>query len=154
MTLFTILILFLSLSVFESCSLFSGNYEGMEFTTDSIFHELYDSQGNFIDDMGYYFLEAESTDDSLLLRMRFPAYRNEYVFNLPYDNYTEICLCMTNDSLWYTASSAAGNGVIIVDQYPDSLFNELRGNFHCELVNTADESDTLRIESGAFVFIF
>lgn len=107
-----------------------------------------------IDEMGYYFLEAENTEDSIIMRMRFPAYMNEYVFNLPYDNYTEICLCRISDSTRYTASSVSGNGVIIIDQYPDSLFNELRGNFHGVLVNVDDDADSITVESGAFVYIF
>lgn len=126
----------------------------MEFTADSIHYELYDKQGNFIDDRGYYFLEAESESDSILIRLRFPAYQNNYVFNLPYDDFTRIDVHMNKEGKTYTVSTAFGNAVIVVDQYPDSLFNELRGNYNGVLINDEDFSDTMIIEDGSFTYIF
>ena len=107
----------------------------MEFTADSVHYTLYDNQGNFIDDRGYYFLEAESESESIIVRLRFPAYQSTYVFNLPYDDFTQIDIHLRKQDKTYSVSSAFGSAVIVVDQYPDSLFNELRGNYHGMLIN-------------------
>ncbi len=149
-----LLIIFsIMLLAFIGCDLSSDNYEGIEYEIGGEQMELRYNTMNYID-YNYYHLEATDKDETMLIKIIFPANDIINVFDIPYDQDTRINYHDLETGYIYSASAYGGNGLIMIDSSADSLFNELSGTFECDMVNVADETDTLTIINGYFVYIF
>lgn len=147
------LILSVFILIFSACNLSQTGYEGIEFMADSVYNDLRYNTLNTIAS-GYYQLEATDSTESKLFTIIFPAYDIPDIYSIPYDAYTEIRYYDISNNLIYRASSAAGSGMIIKENAPDSVFNQLSGTFEGELININDNSDTLHVNEGYFLFLF
>lgn len=139
---------------FSSCSLFSTNYEYARFTESSVEYTLEFETKNYIDEGGYYCLNAQDSINTLQIVIIIPSDEYLSTIYIPYDNYSEIRIYRKSEGKIYSASSVTGFAQINIEEHPDSTFNQLSGTFSGELVNIDDESDTLKINSGYFLYMF
>ncbi|MEO0280893.1 MAG: hypothetical protein ABIN39_02450 [candidate division WOR-3 bacterium] len=149
-----ILILYSSLINFSSCSFFSGaSYEYIRFISekDSLDFEK-NCKGQ--KDFGYYYLYAENYDGSINITISFPETTRFNFIYIPYDYNTFIMVNFKNLNKIYKCSSFIGSGKIYLESVPDSFFSQLSGSFEGILLNTQDHSESLRIDSGEFLFYF
>lgn len=147
------LIMCLLVLTFSSCNLSKTGYEGIEFVSDSIYHDLRNNTHNVISS-GYYQLEAADSAETVIFTLIFPAYDMSDIYSIPFDAYTEIRYYNAGSNELYRASSAEGSGMIIVETEPDSAFNQLTGTFEAVMVNINDDADTMHVTEGYFLFLF
>ncbi len=147
-----LIIISITILIFIGCDLSSEGYEGIECEINGEQIELRHNAINYIEH-NYYHLESTDKDETLLITIIFPANNVINVFNIPYEltqiNYHDL---ETGDI--YSASAYGGNGYIMIDSSADSLFNELSGTFKCDMLSVEDETDTLTIINGYFIFVF
>ncbi len=148
-----LIIISVSILTFINCDLSSENYEGIEYEIGGEQMELRYNTMNYID-YNYYHLEATDKDETILIKIIFPANDIINVFDIPYDQDTRINYHDLETGNIYSASAYGGNGLIMIDSSTDSLFNELSGTFECDMINVENEADTLTIINGYFVFVF
>lgn len=150
--IFLTIILVIS-SFFINCEFSTENYEGIEYEINGEQIELRYNTMNYID-YNYYHLEATDKDETILIKIIFPANDLINVFDIPYDQDTRINYHDLETGNIYSASAYGGNGLIMIDTSADSLFNELSGTFECNMINVEDKADTITIINGSFIFVF
>lgn len=149
----TVLIISAFILIFNSCNLSQTGYEGIEYMADSVYYNLRYNTLNTITS-GYYQMEATDSSESILFTIIFPAYDINDIYSIPYDANTEIRYYDIDNNTVYRASSSEGSGMIIKETEPDSVFNQLSGTFEGRLINMNDETDTLFVSEGYFLFLF
>lgn len=137
-----------------NCFLNSGRYEYVRFSTGSIEYYLDAKTNNYLDETGYYSMHAEDSSGRWSVDIVLPEEPFGGIIYIPGDNYTEIRMRDNEVSKSYSASSNMGIAEVKIESLPDSVFKELSGSFSGLLVDVENSSDTLKIESGYFIFVF
>ncbi|HAV92562.1 TPA: hypothetical protein DCW38_05200 [candidate division WOR-3 bacterium] len=137
-----------------SCSLNNSNYEYVRIKTDSLELYLESETKNYYDDSGYYVMHAEDSQKNFTVDLIIPIDDYLNVIYIPYDNFTEVRFFDNSSKTTYSASNSMGRGEIRIESRPDSNFNQLSGSFSGTLLNVSDETDSIVISEGYFVFLF
>ena len=137
-----------------NCSLNNTNYEYVRIKTDSTELYLESETKNYYDDSGYYVMHAEDSAKTFAADIIIPDDDYLNVIYIPYDNFTEIRFYDKTSQKTYSASNSMGNGEIRIESRPDSNFSQLSGSFSGTLKNISDETDSMSVSEGYFIFLF
>lgn len=137
-----------------NCSLNGGKYEYIRFSAHNEEFYLENETKNYLDDSGYYVMHAEDSVGRWSADIILPQDDYFGVIYIPYDNFTEIRITDNSSEKIFVADAARGRGEFSIESRPDSAFHELSGSFSGELINILDDSDTLFVSGGYFIFVF